>query len=257
MQDAGDRIRTEAQFQNARIEAQAHGDEARDRFYYLLEGAFTAYDRALGDVSGKDVLVVGCSDKGLVPLASRGARVLGIDIADEAIEKVNRELAAKGLDHKAKAVLMDAERLDLPEASFDVVVCTGVLHHLDVERATQGFRRVLRPDGRLVMLEPMAWNPPAALYRLLTPSMRSPFEHPLVPRDVRVLRDSFGKVTVDGYALFSFLSLPFAYLRPIAGLKKPLARLLGPVDAALFRLVPPLRYLAWSAVIVCSQPRSR
>ena len=218
MQDGDERIKVEAAFQNARIEAQMHGHEARDRFYYLLEGAFAAYDRALGDVAGRDVLVVGCSDKGLVPLASRGARVVGVDVADEAIEKVNRELAEKGLDANARAILMDAERLELPERSFDIVICTGVLHHLDVDRATEGFRRVLRPGGRVVMLEPMAWNPPAALYRWLTPSMRSPFEHPLTPRDIRTLRRGFQRVFIDGYALLSFLSLPLAYLRPLAGL---------------------------------------
>jgi len=255
MQEVEDRIKAEAAFQNARIEAQMHGHEARDRFYYLLEGAFAAYDRALGDVAGKDVLVVGCSDKGLVPLASRGARVLGIDVADEAIEKVRLELAAKGLDGRARAIVMDAEKLELPERSFDIVLCTGVLHHLDVERATEGFRRVLRTSGRVVMLEPMAWNPPAALYRWLTPSMRSPFEHPLTPRDIRILRTSFARVSIDGYALLSFLSLPFAYLQPLAVLTRPLQRLLAPIDAAMFRLVPPLRYLAWSTVIVCSGPR--
>lgn len=257
MQDGDERIKVEAAFQNARIEAQMHGHEARDRFYYLLEGAFAAYDRALGDVAGRDVLVVGCSDKGLVPLASRGARVVGVDVADEAIEKVNRELAEKGLDANARAILMDAERLELPERSFDIVICTGVLHHLDVDRATEGFRRVLRPGGRVVMLEPMAWNPPAALYRWLTPSMRSPFEHPLTPRDIRTLRASFERVSVEGHALLSFLSLPFAYVRPLAPLKRILQRVLEPLDAVLFRLVPPLCYLAWSTVIVCSGPRSR
>lgn len=255
MQDVDDRIKVEAAFQNARIEAQMHGHEARDRFYYLLEGAFAAYDRALGDVAGRDVLVVGCSDKGLVPLASRGARVVGVDIADEAIEKVNRELAEKGLDANARAILMDAEQLELPERSFDIVVCTGVLHHLDVDRASEGFRRVLRPGGQLVMLEPLAWNPFAAVYRWLTPSMRSPFEHPLTPGDIRRLRTAFHEVAVDSYALLSFLSLPFAYIRPLAAARKPFARILERADAVLFRFFPPLRYLAWSAVIVCSRPR--
>lgn len=256
MQDVEKRIKAEAAFQNARIEAQiADGGEARDRFYYLLEGAFAAFDRALGDIAGKDILVIGCSDNGLASLARRGARVLGVDIAEDAIEKTRRELAAADLDQRAEAVVMDVEELDLPGRSFDLVVCSGVLHHLDVERATRSLLRVLRPHGRVVMLEPMEWNPFAAVYRRLTPSMRSPYEHPLTPRDIRTLRTGFQVVTIDGFALLSFLSLPFAYVRPMAAATRPIARILGRADAVLFRLLPPLRYLAWSTVIVCSNPR--
>ncbi|MGE0769735.1 MAG: class I SAM-dependent methyltransferase [Hyphomicrobiaceae bacterium] len=255
MNDVDERLGAEAEFQNARIRAQSDAGEPRDKFYYLLERAFAAYDQAIGEVAGKDVLVIGCSDVGVLPLARRGARVFGIDIADEVIDKLRASIAAEGLEDSAQVAVMDAEDIDLSRGRFHIVVCSGVLHHLNVERAAKSFQRVLRPDGRVVMLEPMAWNPPAAVYRLLTPSMRTPFEHPLTPRDIHLLRRSFGNVMFQGFAMLSFLSLPFAYIRPLHWATRPVQRALEAVDSLLFRLVPPLRYLAWASVIVCTNPR--
>lgn len=50
------------------------------------------------------------------------------------------------------AVVADAQALPLPDGRFDLVLASFVLHHVpDVPRALAEFRRVLRPDGRLVV----------------------------------------------------------------------------------------------------------
>jgi SAM-dependent methyltransferase len=247
------RLRDEAAFQNARVGTD--GREARDRFYFLLVKAFDRYTNAIGDVAGKTVLVVGCSDVGVLPLARYGANVIGIDVADEAVGKLNARIAAEGLSARARAMVMDAENLTLPSQSVDIVACSGVLHHLDVAMAAATFRRVLKPTGRVVMMEPMAWNPPALVYRALTPSMRTEFEHPLVPADMRTLGRHFASVHFEGFALLSFLALPLAFVPALERAKLFLARVLDPIDRLLFRVVPGLRYLAWTTVIVCEQPR--
>ena len=47
---------------------------------------------------------------------------------------------------------MDAENLTLPDASFDVVLCAlGLMYLPDPERAVQEMRRVVRPEGRVVI----------------------------------------------------------------------------------------------------------
>lgn len=68
--------------------------------------------------------MVACSGKGFEPLAGRSARVVGGDVADKVIEKVDRELAEKGLGADARAILRDAERRELRERRFDVVCCS-------------------------------------------------------------------------------------------------------------------------------------
>jgi 2-polyprenyl-3-methyl-5-hydroxy-6-metoxy-1,4-benzoquinol methylase len=53
----------------------------------------------------------------------------------------------------------DITRSRLPPASFDVVLCTEVIEHVaDSPAALAGIRRVLKPDGRLVLSTPQRWS---------------------------------------------------------------------------------------------------
>jgi SAM-dependent methyltransferase len=55
--------------------------------------------------------------------------------------------------------VLDLERIDEPEASYDVVLCReGLMFALDPAAAVQEIRRVLRPDGRFVIA---VWGPRA------------------------------------------------------------------------------------------------
>jgi SAM-dependent methyltransferase len=246
------RLKEEARFQNARVSD--GGEEPRDKYYVLLRKAFEDYEVALGDLRGKKVVVVGCSNVGVIPLARRGANVIGIDVADEAVAQLNEEIASEGLSDRACGMVMNAEDLSFEPDSIDMIVCTGVLHHLDVEKSAKTFSKVLKPDGRLVMMEPLAWNPAAALYRKVTPSMRTEFEHPLTPADFRILARYFGKVDFNAYAFLSCLAIPVLFLPGMGGLKKVVVNVLSPVDRALFRVFPYSKYFAWSTVIICQKP---
>lgn len=51
----------------------------------------------------------------------------------------------------------DAQSLDFPDAHFDVIVCLEVLEHLpDYRKALNEFKRVLRPNGKLIASIPYA-----------------------------------------------------------------------------------------------------
>jgi SAM-dependent methyltransferase len=246
------RLKEEARFQNARVSDA--GPEARDKYYVLLRNAFKRYDEALGDLSGKKVVVVGCSDVGVLPLARRGANVIGIDVADEAVAQLNEQIAKEGYADRAKGMVMNAEDLTFEPGSVDMIVCTGVLHHLDVEKSAKTFSKVLKSDGRVVMMEPLAWNPAAALYRQVTPSMRTEFEHPLKPVDFKILRRHFSKVDFSAHAFLSCLAIPFTFIPGANGLNKILVSLLDSIDQVLFKIAPFLKLFGWTAVIVCEKP---
>jgi ubiquinone/menaquinone biosynthesis C-methylase UbiE len=70
------------------------------------------------------------------------------------------------------AVAADAARLPLATESADLVLCRGVLHHLDDRRLfalVEELERVLHPEGTLVILEPLLsrdWLPGRVLWRL-------------------------------------------------------------------------------------------
>ena len=55
---------------------------------------------------------------------------------------------------------LDITALDLPDGSFDVIFCSHVLEHVDDARALAEMRRVLSPDGILILLTPVvdAWE---------------------------------------------------------------------------------------------------
>ncbi len=63
----------------------------------------------------------------------------------------------------AKFVVADCRQLPFPDASRDIVIVQGGLHHLpelraDLEKVVSEVRRVLRPSGRFMVVEP--WRTP-------------------------------------------------------------------------------------------------
>lgn len=250
-----DRLEKERQFQNARVVAEREGRyEQREGFYFLAQRAIDRYHDAFGPVAGKRVVVVGCNEGGVQIHARNGAReVIGIDIADEPVRVLNEELAEDGLADVARAVVMNGEALDFEPGSVDLICCSGVLHHLDVDKAARNWARVLSKDGKVVMIEPMKWNPAIAAYRMLTPNMRTDDEHPLTPKDIAVLERHFGRVDVEPFVLTTLASLPVAYLAP--ALRDLVLPRLERLDDALVRRFPGLGYLCWTAVIELYDPR--
>ncbi len=258
MSEYDDRLRKEAAFQNSRTVGETERYEARrDKFYYLVDSARADYTDVVSRFSkGRDVVVVGCAEGGVTSLVRLGAgRVLGVDIADEAIAKLNQSIDKEGLSDKASAIVCDAESLDLSDNSYDVICCSGVLHHLDIERAMVSWSRVLRSDGRVVMMEPFALNPLIYLYRLVTPGMRSDDEHPLLPRDIKLLKKHFTRVEVTGYVLTSLFSMVFSYIPGLSSARDRVCSILERFDRVILRVMPGLQYFCWTSVIVLEEPK--
>lgn len=106
----------------------------------------------LGALEGRHVLDVACGDGGwLAELASRGARVTGIDISTRALEACAARLPQADLKNGV------AEALPFDNARFDLVTCLGSLEHfLDQPKALGEMRRVAKPDARFLILVPNA-----------------------------------------------------------------------------------------------------
>src|SRR2546427_13308727 len=67
---------------------------------------------------------------------------------------------AARLSREASLRLGDAHALDLPDAAFDTVVCTLSLCAIpDEQRAIREMKRVLRPRGRLILLDHVVATP--------------------------------------------------------------------------------------------------
>jgi ubiquinone/menaquinone biosynthesis C-methylase UbiE len=76
-------------------------------------------------------------------------RVISTDLGPAMSEAARRGAKARGLDN-VECRVMDAQQIDLPDASVDSVICRfGLMLMPDPPSALSGSRRVLRPDGRL------------------------------------------------------------------------------------------------------------
>jgi ubiquinone/menaquinone biosynthesis C-methylase UbiE len=113
-------------------------------------------DLMLPAVSGLDALDIGCGTGFLsVELASRGHRVIGVDFAPSMIAEARKRAAERNLAIRFEEA--DAEQLPFAAASFDVAVSRHLLWTLpNPERAIGGWIRVLRPGGRLIVVDSQA-----------------------------------------------------------------------------------------------------
>jgi phosphatidylethanolamine/phosphatidyl-N-methylethanolamine N-methyltransferase len=102
---------------------------------------------------GGRILEVGVGTGISLPYYSGNSRVVGIDISEPMLKVARRRVIDERLDHVERLEVMDAENLDFPESSFDVVVAQYVVNTVPhPEIALDEFLRVLRPGGELVIV---------------------------------------------------------------------------------------------------------
>lgn len=134
---------------------------------------------------GSRVLDVACGT-GLVSrlFAGRVAEVVGVDITEEMAEQ-----AAPYLD---RLVIAPAEKLPFEDGEFDIVTCRQGVQFMDLPQAVSEMVRVVRPGGRVVVVNLCAYGPADReeyfeILRLRNPVRR----HFFLPGDLEnVLRDA-------------------------------------------------------------------
>jgi SAM-dependent methyltransferase len=218
--------------------------QTRPSYFARTEAALVQI-AAAGLDDGARLLEMGCGEGGnLVHLAAvhPGLRLFGVDFSSEKARFAGRATAAA-------TVTADAARLPFADASFDAVLIRDLLHHLpDRVRALREARRVLRPGGRLTLVEPNARSPLIVAQMAVVPAERGA----RVSTATR-LRDELAAAGLRVLDEEALQPLPLARVvsHPRVGLatRLPLDRLLSAGDALAARLVPRaawmyLRFLA-------------
>ena len=101
---------------------------------------------------GGAVLEVGVGTGLSLPSYGRGTRVVGIDISEPMLAIARARVRRLGLVNVDGLSVMDAERLEFADASFDVVVAQYVVTAVSKpELALDEFARVLRPGGAIIL----------------------------------------------------------------------------------------------------------
>ena len=80
-------------------------------------------------------------------------RIFGTDISEAMLQKAKKRVDELKLKNVEGLAVMDAEKLEFPDDSFDVVMAQYVVTAVpNPEKALDEFARVLRPGGELIIL---------------------------------------------------------------------------------------------------------
>ncbi len=172
----------------------------------------------------------------------------GLDISPEAIKKA--EAAANELGFKATYLVADAENTTLKEDSFDVIIGSGILHHLNLDNALAELSRITKKSGCCIFTEPLGYNPMINLFRALTPQLRSSDEHPLMVDDFKKMAQYFAKVDIFYFHFFSFGAVLFRKTPFFDSIRRRLAR----IDDYFVRTFDWFGKYCWICVIQLGDP---
>jgi phosphatidylethanolamine/phosphatidyl-N-methylethanolamine N-methyltransferase len=103
--------------------------------------------------NGGRILEVGVGTGLSLPDYSRQHRIIGLDISEPMLRKAQERVAEQKLTNVEMLAVMDAERLALADASFDVVIAQYVITAVpNPEGTLDEFVRVLKPGGEIVLV---------------------------------------------------------------------------------------------------------
>jgi len=114
--------------------------------------AIEAAEQVCGPAGGR-ILEVGVGTGLSLPEYNHRNRIVGIDLSEPMLRKAHERVAEHGLDNVETLAVMDAERMALPDHSFDVVVAQFVITAVpNPETTLDEFARVIRPGGEIVLV---------------------------------------------------------------------------------------------------------
>lgn len=227
------------------------------------EGAWII--KTIGDLRGKRILELGSgAGEGAVFMAKQGAVVTATDLSSGMLEVVKKVAA---LHHvMVETRVCSAEDLSQFENdSFDIVYAANLLHHVDIAKCLDEVKRVLKTDGVGAFWDPVAHNPVINIYRNMAAGVRTPDEHPIRRKDMKLFRERFKETK---YNFFWFTSLlvflkfwlidrihPSAdrYWKLIITREqelRPLVTKLMGIDRILLKMLPILGWWCWNIAIV-------
>ena len=171
------------------------GDHIHHGYWEDNEAPKVAQEKLIARLAGRAgiprgarVLDIGCGLGGSSLWLARylDCSVLGITISPTQAAIAADRAHEEGLSNRARFLVLDANRLDLADSSFDVVWCIECSEHLETKtKFFQDCARVLRPGGRLALCAWLAGEGPGAdpglvaevCHGMLCPSLGSRSEH--------------------------------------------------------------------------------
>jgi demethylmenaquinone methyltransferase/2-methoxy-6-polyprenyl-1,4-benzoquinol methylase len=118
--------------------------------------------RAIKEIVRKDeaqeILDIACGTGdfsiAIAKAMSQGSRVTGLDLSEGMLAVMRTKLAAEGLEERVCCGQGDCEAMGFADASFDrATIAFGIRNFEHREKALEEILRILKPGGKLVILE--------------------------------------------------------------------------------------------------------
>tara|TARA_Y100001970_G_C14212363_1_gene847639 strand:+ start:1489 stop:2238 length:750 start_codon:yes stop_codon:yes gene_type:complete len=235
----------EKKFHNQLHSSGGHDRIQQSKFYKALYSLHIDFmDTLKVKTRSKDVLDYGCGTGNFAEKVRsfQPKKIVAVDISEEAIKKAKNK--SDTINKEIEYRVENCEKLNLGSDKFDVVYGGGILHHLDLNKSLNELSRVLKKDGTIIFVEPLATNPLINLYRKFTPKARSADEHPFSFNDIKLIKSIFKNVEVKYYGFLTLIFFPF-YKSPQ---NSKIFKFLSILDKVILN-TKYLKFLAWSVLI--------
>lgn len=204
-------LKNEAAYQDSKVEKNVRTSVSK--FYQDASSKLIGDYQAnfIGDVKDQRILDLGCGlGTETMKALHAGAYVTAVDISPKSVELVMERAKKENIDSRLTAMVDDAHHLSLCDNSFDIVMGTGILHHLpQLSQAISEIYRVLKPGGHAVFVEPMGINFMLCAFRALTPKWRTVDEQPFQMKHLNIIREQFANTQFVFFDCATLLSKVF------------------------------------------------
>ena len=146
------------------------GNPLQDRFNEQMMARVMAHLKPRRDALFLDA---GCgTGDHAIRIARSGHRCIGIDLSETILKQAQGNVMRAGLQSRITLLCQALEELGFADESFDVIYCRGVLMHIPAwDTALTQLCRVLKPSGKLVIMEANQTSVETVLARLVRHAM--------------------------------------------------------------------------------------
>jgi len=191
-------------------------------------------------------LEVGCGEGGnLYLLNYNGSLIFGLDNCFEKLRFAKTKLL------NVNFICADALNMPWKSASFDVILCRDVLHHiLDKEKIIKEIKRICKTDGKILFVEANGANPIMKSFALFEKAERGMIKN--TPMRLKsLLSKHFDDIYIEMYQPFPIFRvvLHYKYGLSYLGKLRLVKFLFDPLNSIFKWLIPYYRW-AYSVILV-------
>ncbi len=172
---------------------------------------------------------------------------IGLDINVEACTRFRNARPIHGDSCLAScAVCGDLTAIPLVDSSMDLVICRSVLQYLDIPKAAAEIKRVLKPEGTVIIVSNLPYNPFVCLFRRVgkTKKQNRSIRGYYSPETIAAYFTQTKNFYHSEYHVFTPLLLPLRFLLPWSTTLLIIGWAVA-AEKAVMRIVPRMRRFGW------------